>query len=183
MSDCDYIFKVLLLGDPKEETRNLIEKYFQRFFNFSNSELKLTIGADLYSRDLELDNKKIRLFIWNIFTQERFKHIYPYYFQQALGALYIFDDTNQFPFKSLDEWLPIIKKEVGNELKGFAFIMVKSITKSSGCEMISFQEGLKVAKLKGLDNYFECNFKTGENVDNTIKELTRIMIEDRNKNI
>ena len=132
---------------------------------------------DFYVKNLELDNKKIKLSIWNLFTQEGFKLIYPYYFKGAWGALYIFDDANQFPFKSLDEWLPIVKKEVGNELKGFTFIMVKNITKSSGRETISFQEGLKIAKLKGLDDYFECNFKTGENVDNTIKELTRIFIK------
>jgi len=178
MSDCDYIFKALLLGDPKEETRNLVEKYFQ---TFSLSDLKLTIGVDFYLRNLELDDKKIKLQMWNIFSQESFKLLYPYYFQGAGGALYIFDDKNQFPFTSLDEWLSIIKKEVGNELKGFAFIMVKSITKSTGFEMISFQEGLKIAKLKGLDNYFECNFKTGENVDKTLKELTSIMMEDYHK--
>jgi len=172
--DIDLLIKVLLIGDPAEETRNLIRQHFNTF----NTNTKETLGVEFYARNLELSKRKIKLQIWDVLKQERFKFLHPNYFQGAWGAVYIFDDNNESSFTNLEEWLPIMRKEVGNELKGFSILMIKSSTKTPRDAMVFFHDGFKIVKSKGMNKYLECNFKTGENVDKAMKELASLIIED-----
>jgi len=42
---------------------------------------------------------------------------------------------------------------------------------------VNREEGINIAKSKGTDGFIECSSKTGENVEEAIAALTRLMME------
>ena len=41
---------------------------------------------------------------------------------------------------------------------------------------ISFKEGKKITQARGFSGFTECSSKTGENVEESFKKLTRMML-------
>ena len=80
MSTYDYTFKVLLLGDKSTEKSAITKQYCYNIFNPSE---RLAIGVDFHVKLIEFKNRKIKLQIWDIGEEERYKFLLPTY---CLGA-------------------------------------------------------------------------------------------------
>lgn len=58
MSDHDYAFKVLVLGDSSVGKSSLIRRFHSNVFD---QRLPTTIGVDFFIHDLEVDGKKVKV--------------------------------------------------------------------------------------------------------------------------
>lgn len=66
---CDYMFKVLLLGDAGVGKTSLMWRFSDDMFNHTYIS---TIGIDFKLRTIDVQGKKVRLQIWDTAGQERF---------------------------------------------------------------------------------------------------------------
>jgi len=57
---------------------------------------KPTIGVDFISKTLHLDNKTIKLHLWDIAGQERFRSLIPGYIRNSNAAFIVYDITSGF---------------------------------------------------------------------------------------
>ena len=69
----------------------------------------------------------------------------------------------------------VIRKEIRQE-DIFSIIVVGIVSDLDEERQISTEEGIKIAKSRGVDGFIECNTRTGENVEETFEALTRLML-------
>jgi GTPase SAR1 family protein len=74
--------------------------------------------------------------------------------------------------KHIDNWLSVIN---GREDQ-IPLLLLGGKADLDIIREITFKEGKKIAKVKGFSGFTECSSKTGENVEKSFENLTRIML-------
>lgn len=87
----DTTYKIVLVGDYSEERTILAQKFLTNLFK---SDSRLSIGVDFEVKSLEIENRRIKLQIWDIKGKERFKFLLPTYVRGANGALFFYNVAN-----------------------------------------------------------------------------------------
>ncbi|MFX0070996.1 MAG: Rab family GTPase [Candidatus Hermodarchaeota archaeon] len=175
-SGYDVTYKIVLFGDPSEERTILAQKFLTNLFK---SDSRLSIGVEFEIKSLEVENRRIKLQIWDFEGEERFMFLLPTYVRGANGALFFYNVANYNSLAHIDDWLEILKKGIRQD---YIFpIVVAGIVPESGEEReISGEEGIKIAQSRGADGFVECSPRTGENVEETFEGLTRLMMQRSN---
>ncbi|KAK2702905.1 E3 ubiquitin-protein ligase NRDP1-like [Artemia franciscana] len=93
--------KVIILGDSGVGKTCLMNQYVLR--KFSN-EYKATIGTDIVSKEVMVDDKLVTLQIWDTAGQERFRSLGAAFYRGADCCVLVFDVTSPNSIKSLDSW-------------------------------------------------------------------------------
>ena len=65
----------------------------------------MTIGVEFGAKTIELNNKNIKIQIWDTAGQEAFQAITRTYYKGAVGALLVYDITRRETFTQLTKWL------------------------------------------------------------------------------
>ncbi len=64
-----------------------------------------TLGVEFGSKTFHIQNKKIKLQIWDTAGQESFKAITRAYYKGSIASLLIFDITSEHSFNNAKHWL------------------------------------------------------------------------------
>jgi len=169
----DATYKIVLFGDPGVEKTQLTERFLTNLFK---SDTKMTVGVDFEVKSLEVADKRIKLQIWDLGGEERFRFLFPTYVRGANGALFIYDVTNSSSLAHIDDWLLVIRREIKSEKDTFPIIVVGIVPEFEEERQIPAEEGINIAKSRGVDGFAECSPITGENIEETFEALTRIML-------
>ncbi len=98
----NFIFKLLLLGEPAVGKTSLIIRYVKDTFK---SDYLTTLGANFLVKNVELPNgSTVLLQIWDIAGHARFARYAHAYYAGASGVLYVYDVTRPETLKKLVEW-------------------------------------------------------------------------------
>ncbi|MBD3193480.1 MAG: GTP-binding protein [Candidatus Lokiarchaeota archaeon] len=170
----DATFKLVIFGDAGTGKTTLTHRFLTNLFK---SDSTMTIGVDFNVKSVEVLGKKVKLQIWDFGGEERFRFLLPTYVRGAAGALFMYDITNFSSLAHIDDWLMVVKKEVKPENK-FPIIVVGGKADLANEREVSADEGIKIAKSRGLNGFIECSSKTGENVEDTFEAITRLMIKN-----
>ncbi len=169
----DTSFKIIIFGDESSGKKTLIQRYLNNLFV---SDQTMTIGVDWEIKSLNVDGQKVKLQIWDIGGEERFRFLLPTYARQARGGLFLYDVTNYSTIKHIDDWLSVIRKEIRVEDR-FPILAI-GIVPDEECEReVSREDGIKIAKSRNLNGFIECNIETGENVEKAFQAITKLMLE------
>ncbi|KAL6503825.1 Ras-related protein RABD2a [Orobanche gracilis] len=104
---CDYLFKLLLIGDSGVGKSCLLLRFADD--SYLDSYIS-TIGVDFKIRTVEQDGKTIKLQIWDTAGQERFRTITSSYYRGAHGIIIVYDVTDQESFNNVKQWLSEIDR-------------------------------------------------------------------------
>lgn len=155
-SEVEYTFKIVLLGDPSVGKTSLAKRYVDNMFRL---DYIMTIGMDVRSKTVYVQDKSVKLVIWDLGGQSFFKDVRETYCKGANGAIIVFDLTRQETFMSLHEWLQTLWKTAGK--LPLAICANKFDLRS--IRTISRERALDIVRFSGAE-YFETSAKTGENV-------------------
>ena len=72
-----------------------------------------TIGIDFISQNIFLEEKTIRLQLWDTAGQQRFRSLIPNYIRDSLVAVIVYDVTNRSSFKNMQKWIDDVKNQRG----------------------------------------------------------------------
>ena len=89
--NCDFIFKILLLGDTLTGKTALLLRYVDNSFSFSNH----FIGMDYKIKSIVFDMYKIKLQIWDTPGGERFRSLTKHTYKGTDGCIFNFNITNK----------------------------------------------------------------------------------------
>lgn len=170
----DATFKIVIFGDAGCGKTTLTQRYLTNLFV---SDSKMTIGVDFEVKSLELDEKKVKLQIWDFGGEERFRFLLPTYVKGANGGLFMYDITNYSSLAHIDDWLVVIKKKIDTL---FPIVVVGGKADLADDREISSEEGIKIAQTRDADGFIECSSKTGENVEKSFQALTKLMLQKSN---
>ncbi|XP_071708747.1 ras-related protein Rab11B-like [Rutidosis leptorrhynchoides] len=101
--DFDELYKLILMGDPCVGKTNLLSRFSQNKFIHEH---KSTIGVEFATRDVDIDNKIIRLQIWETGGYERYRAIPSSMYRNAIGAFIVYDITSIRTFENaIEKWI------------------------------------------------------------------------------
>ena len=165
-------FKILLLGPGAVGKTSLLHRFVKNVFA---EKYILTIGVEFLSKKIKIKKKHVKLIIWDIGGQKKFKFLHERFYVGSRGALLVFDLTNYQTFEEMEEWLAEAY-EILDEKIPFVLIGNKSDLIDEVGETVDSSEARKFAEDKG-SIYIETSAKTGENVEEGFTELTTRMLE------
>lgn len=137
----------------------------------------MTIGVDFEVKSMDINGKKVKLQIWDFGGEERFRFLLPTYVRGANGALFMYDVTNYSSLAHIDDWMLVVRKEIKSEQDTFPIIVVGGKADLLDDREVTGDEGINIAKSRGVDGFIECSSKSGDNVEETFDALTRLMIQ------
>ena len=106
----DLLFKVIIIGNSTVGKTKLLCRYLNK-----KKIITPTIGVDICSENIKIDEKVIRLCYWDTCGEERYKSITCAYYKEALGVFVVYDVTSEKSFDSIDGWIKNVKSEFKNE--------------------------------------------------------------------
>ena len=171
----DLTLKILIVGDSSVGKTNFINRFIENKFN---NNYMTTSGIDLKTANLEIKNKNIRIQIWDTAGQEKYKAITKNLFLKVMGAIIIFDITNEKSFNNLKNWVQMIKEECGPHM---TIIIVGNKNDLNEQRKINEEEVIAYANKQKLD-YIETSCKTGENVKKAVTILCEKILETKEIN-
>ena len=170
MTNYDYTFKIMMLGDASVGKTSLTMRYISGYFM---EDLKLTIGVDFYSKTTSFKDKKVKLQIWDFGGEERFRFLLSQYSKGANGAFFLFDITNQTSLDHLPDWTQVIREHAGD----IPIMLIGSKVDLHEFRAVLRDDGILAAKKYNLASFVELSSKTGENVEKAFNVMTEILFE------
>ncbi|MFP3871758.1 MAG: GTP-binding protein [Candidatus Aenigmatarchaeota archaeon] len=158
--------KVNLLGDPAVGKTSLILKFVKNIFG---EEYLKTIGSNVYSKEVEFSEGKVKLIIYDIMGKKDYEAVKTGAFTGSTGAIAISDLTRLDTMKSLkEEWVPKYKKIAGGDNPIIPVVNKFDLIEEAPLDEVSPSR---------LSNNFEklifTSAKTGRNVEYVFSKLAR----------
>ena len=112
MSEED-ILKIVILGEGRVGKTSILSKYFNKKFD---SNQKSTINPSFYEKKVNHNGKIVQLKFWDTAGQEQFDAISKIYYQNAVGALLVYDVTIFETFQKVEKWVNTLQEVVGKNI-------------------------------------------------------------------
>ena len=174
MTDREGAFKLCIFGDGGVGKTTLVNRYLTKVFD---EDIKMTVGADFYVKDLEVDGKKIVIRIWDFGGEQRFKVLLPSFAKGADGGIFMYDITRYTSVKNIDDWLSIFEKNVREKQIQIPIIMVGGKLDLQEKRSVETEDAVELSEKHNLQGYFECSSKTGDRVEDIFESITRKMMK------
>jgi small GTP-binding protein len=171
MASYDYTFKILLLGDASVGKTSFTKRYCYNLFNPSE---RLTIGVDFHVKTIELNDKKVKLQLWDVGGEERFRFLLPTYCLGANAAFLLYDITRPSTLDNINEWINIVRQKGGPipiMLVGAKLDLEKTQ------RQIQRDYGIQIAEKNDMASFVEISAKDNVNVDDAFRVLTELTLE------
>ncbi|MHA1912904.1 MAG: Rab family GTPase [Promethearchaeota archaeon] len=164
------LFKVCVVGDGGVGKSTMV----QRLTTGQFIPQKITIGTDLATHDVQIDDTTTRLQIWDFAGERRFRIFLPNYAKGARGCVLCYDITRRASFDHLEEWFNIVNDNAVNPV----FILVgEKLDLADVRRSVEYKQGEEFKKQYNLDYFFETSSKSGENNNRIFENLTRLILE------
>lgn len=168
-----YIFKIVLLGDPGVGKSSLITRFVHNKFQAS---YLMTIGVDILSKQLFVENDEVLFLISDIGGQERFASVREKFYRGARGCFLVYDLTRNNTLSSLKAWkkgLESVEEDAIYFLIGNKADLKEQIAVSQENIDTIIQE-LNIPK----DSFFVTSAKTGEKVEDSFRTFAQELMKD-----
>ena len=169
-----YLFKVSLVGDSSTGKTSILLRFIDDYFT---EDTKSTIGVDFKLISLELEPKVYaKMQIWDTCGSERFKSLTSSFIKTCSAFILVFDLTRVSTFKSIDNWIKIIKENTSPKF----LILIGN--KSDLVENRAIEKDIILDYCqKHLFNYFEISAKNNLNIEKMFKEVAYQLYMDIKK--
>ena len=85
-------YKCVFLGDQGSGKTSIIKSFMYGSFDHN---YQATTGIDFLSKTMDLDDRTVRLQIWDSAGQERFRSLIPSYIRDSSVAVVVYDITSR----------------------------------------------------------------------------------------
>jgi small GTP-binding protein len=173
MGEQDITLKILLIGDTYVGKTSLLLQYIDRECPENHM---ATIGVEFRDKIIQIDNKKVKLQVWDTSGQERYRSITKNFYRNADGVMFVCDVTKEKTFDNIKNWL--IDSEQNANNSNFKKILVGNKIDLKEERAIDTQQLQNFANKKEM-NFYETSAKDGTNVDHIFTELAKLILEDK----
>lgn len=170
MTDYDYLFKLIILGDVATGKTTLMTRFIDNSFN---NHYGTTVGVNFMIKNYTtISNRKTKLQIWDTAGQERFRIFVKKYYRGAQGIFICFDLNNRESFNNIKYWIDEAKINCDETISQILLVG----TKSDLPKLIKEEEIKKVCDDHNVC-YIETSSKYNSNCDLAFDTLIEILIK------
>eukprot|EP00730_Choanoeca_flexa_P019187 TRINITY_DN9363_c0_g1_i4.p1 TRINITY_DN9363_c0_g1~~TRINITY_DN9363_c0_g1_i4.p1 ORF type:complete len:205 (+),score=63.30 TRINITY_DN9363_c0_g1_i4:55-669(+) len=162
-------FKILLIGDSSCGKSSLLMRFTEGSFD---EDMGPTIGVDFKSKDLNLNDNKVKLTLWDTAGQERFRTLTSSYYRGAQGVICVYDVSRRDTFDHIAMWL----NEVDVYCTKNNVIKMLVANKIDLDREVTSDEGKKFAREHNM-MYIDCSAKTKVGVQQAFEELGQKILD------
>lgn len=165
-----YLFKFIVIGDTGVGKSCLLLQFTDNKFQPVHD---LTIGVEFGARNITINNKTIKLQVWDTAGQESFRSITRSYYRGAAGALLCYDITRRETFNHLTSWLEDARRHANDNM---VIMLVGNKSDLDKRRVVSTEEGETFARDNGLI-FLETSAKTSANVEEAFVRTAQLIYE------
>lgn len=171
----DRLFKVIVIGDPEVGKTSFVQRYTSDSFK---RDYQGTVGVDFALKIFNLsEHETIKVQLWDIAGQERFKFMTRVYYRDAHGAVILFDLNNKNSFISALKW----KKDVDAKCQTPDGKPIPTLLLANKCDLNKRQVDQTEIEQVQRDNNFiawtEVSAKDGLMVEDSMRFLAETMMK------
>ena len=167
MRECDFLFKVVLVGDPGVGKSSILRRFVDGKYDLHYC---CTIGFDFLTRSIQIGRASVKMQIWDPAGAERFRPFSRSFYRGAMGVMLVYDVTSRVSFRHLDFWISEVKKY--SDAPRLMMLGSKCDVKASKIE-VPTEEAAEYAQSVGAA-FMEVSARLGRGVD----EAFALMAED-----
>lgn len=165
------LFKLLIVGESGVGKTCILLQFADG--RFENSHLS-TIGVDFKVKEMVVDDKPVKLQIWDSAGQERFRNITASYYRNCSGILIVYDVTDHESFDRVSKWI----EEVRAYVPTVPLIILGNKADLESERAVTVEEGKELAERHKLV-CVETSAKESTNIESTFVEFARQLIKDQ----
>lgn len=170
------LFKYIIIGDTGVGKSCLLLQFTDKRFQPVHD---LTIGVEFGARMIKIEDKNIKLQIWDTAGQESFRSITRSYYRGAAGALLVYDITRRETFNHLSRWLDEARQNGNPDM---VIMLIGNKADMEARRQVSTAEGEKFASDHGLI-FLETSAKTASNVEEAFGRTAGRIYENISKGV
>ena len=196
--DYHYLFKIILIGDAGVGKTHILSRYIKGTLPKNKFP---TIGVEFATKIIPIkEGKTVKAQIWDTAGQERFKAITSAHYRKSVGALIVYDITNEESFYNVKRWMSELKENaepdivivlVGNKVDLIEAdpkarkVQTKDAQEFADKHGLLFGESSAIADVNVKDVFEKLlhkiyENKSAEDVDNIInKKKKRLIFDDK----
>eukprot|EP01100_Stratorugosa_tubuloviscum_P003857 TRINITY_DN1939_c0_g1_i1.p1 TRINITY_DN1939_c0_g1~~TRINITY_DN1939_c0_g1_i1.p1 ORF type:complete len:225 (-),score=57.98 TRINITY_DN1939_c0_g1_i1:36-710(-) len=154
--------KIILLGGQNVGKTALSTKYFhQEFLTI----YKASIGVDFLCKEIEIDNTRVSLQVWDTAGQESFRAVPKTLIRNCDGIILVYSLVDQKSYETLESWLQFLSETIEN-FNQFPKIIIANKS-DLGREITSGATKAQELNIK----YFETSAKDNTNIEQAFREI------------
>lgn len=161
------IFKVVVAGEGGAGKTCLIRRYILNQFEST----EITVGSEFAFKELELEEQKLALSIWDFAGENQFRVLMPIFCKGAHGAILVFDLNRFATFRQLRIWMDIIQ----GVTQDIPVILVGAKSDLNGGP--SDEEIQAFCQQHQVKAYFPVSAKTGTNIAEIFSHISKLMAD------
>lgn len=168
----DLSFKIIVIGDSGVGKSCLTNKATKNIFEESYN---ATVGFEFFSFNLKLNDKVVKLQIWDTCGQELYRSLITNFYRNSSLAVIVYAINSQESFENIDMWLKELRMNSNPDAK--VFLIGNKIDLESE-RVIVAEQGKKYADDNGIKVFMEASAKTGLNAQTIFIEAAKVLYED-----
>jgi small GTP-binding protein len=166
-------FKIIVLGDIAVGKTSVIGRYITNTFS---EEYKSSISCEYKEKKIDIDGENIaNLQIWDTCGEEKFMSVTRQYYNDAHGAIVVYDLTDKKTFARLESWIENLK----NNAPAKIVIMIAGNKLDLSDKKVNLENELKPYREKY--KCYEVSAKSGANISLIFEDLAHKIMEKLNE--
>eukprot|EP00826_Nyctotherus_ovalis_P038726 TRINITY_DN3645_c0_g3_i1.p1 TRINITY_DN3645_c0_g3~~TRINITY_DN3645_c0_g3_i1.p1 ORF type:complete len:209 (+),score=41.05 TRINITY_DN3645_c0_g3_i1:110-736(+) len=170
------LLKIILIGSSGVGKTSLLHRFVQKKFSM---QYKATIGADFYTRDLEVNSKPVAVQIWDTAGQERYQSIGSNFYKGSECCFLVYDITNPTSFESLSNWrVEFLRISGTRNPETFPFIVLGNKCDKENARAVAIEQGRKWAESNAVA-FYETSAKEMIGAEEAFMKAVALVLEQR----
>ena len=149
-----------------------------------DNQIEPTIGVDFKVKELEIENRKVKAQLWDTAGQEKYHAVITNYYKNAVGALILYDISNQESFDRLEYWIKDIKE---NSISDDCVIyIIGNKCDNEKNRVIPKEQGEEFAKENNFKFYEISALNKSSNINELLNNINQDILKNKkeeNKNL
>ena len=165
-------FKIIVIGSSGVGKTCITNQATKHIFN---EDMVATVGIEIYDLFIKIDNKVIKIQIWDTCGQELYHSLIESFYRNSSLAIFVYAIDRRQSFNEIDFWIKELKNNNSPDSK---IILVGNKLDLAKNREIQYEEGDKKAKDNEFIDFFETSAKTGENISKMIIKVANILYKE-----
>jgi len=165
-------FKIIIIGNSGVGKTSITTSAVKNVFI---NDYKSTIGMEIFSLYLKVNDKPIKLQIWDTCGQEIYRSLIKNFYRNSSLAIIVYSIDKKNSFKDINLWIKEIRVNSSPDIK---IVLIGNKSDLDKDRQVSYEEGKKYLDDDEVLKFFETSAKTGENIKKLFQEISIILYKD-----